>query len=120
MLKELFSFSFLQQAVSLPCTLRKKNSDSSCHGSNNCYVWAALEIQQIAKRNEESSTASAIVNKCLSTSSKHDADDIESLLLNEHTSASDEMSEHPDETTTINTSSVHDKLYDSQHDEYNN
>lgn len=105
----------------MPCTLRKKNSDNSCHGSNNCYVWAALEIQQIAKRNEECSTASAIVNKCLSTSSKHDAEDIESLLLNEHTqdetSASDETSEHPDETTTINTSSVHVKLYDSQHDE---
>lgn len=86
----------------MPCTLRKKNSDSSCHGSNNCYVWA-LEIQQIAaKRNGESSTAGAIVNKCLS-SSKHDKDDIESLLLNEgEISTSNQASDqHDDETDTM-------------------
>ncbi|XP_055310471.1 E3 ubiquitin-protein ligase goliath isoform X2 [Sitodiplosis mosellana] len=95
-----------QRAVSLPCTLRKKNSDSSCHGSNNCYVWA-LEIQQFAaKRNGETSTAGAIVNKCLSSSTKHDNDDIESLLLNEHTnqgesSASNQVSDqHDDEIDT--------------------
>lgn len=81
---DLFLGDFLQ-AVSLPCTLRKKKSDISCHGSNNCYLWAA-EIA--AKRNSESSTAS-IVNKCWSTSTKHDQDDIESLLLNEHTNRSE-------------------------------
>lgn len=68
----------------MPCTLRKKNSDSSCHGSNNCYVWA-LEIQQIAAKRNGESSAGAIVNKCLSSSTKHDNDDNEALLLNEHT-----------------------------------
>lgn len=89
----------------MPCTLRKKNSDSSCHGSNNCYVWA-LEIQQIAaKRNGESSTAGAIVNKCLSSSTKRGDEDIESLILNEHTnqgecSASNQVSEQHDDDET--------------------
>lgn len=47
-------------------------------------MWA-LEIQQIAKRYDDSSAAGAIVNKCLSTTTKHNKDDSECLLLNEHT-----------------------------------
>ncbi|XP_031620664.1 protein goliath [Contarinia nasturtii] len=81
-----------QRAVSLPCTLRKI-SDNSCSGTN--FYLRALEIQQIAanKRNGESNnTAGAFVNKCLSASTKHDKDDIESLLLNEHTNQVQENS----------------------------
>lgn len=85
----------------MPCTLRKKNSDSSCHGSNNCYVWA-LEIQQFAAKRNGESSAGAIVNKCLSSSTKHDNDDNEALLLNEHmnqseSSASNQVADQHDD-----------------------
>lgn len=95
-----FPLYSIQQAVSLPCTLRK-DSDSSCHGSNNCYAWA-LEIQQIAAKRNGESSAGAIVSKCLSSSTKHDNDDNEALLLNEHTnqaesSASNQVSDQYDE-----------------------
>lgn len=59
----------------MPCTLRKKNSDSSCHGgSNNCYLWA---LDVMAKRNDDGSN-------CVSPIVRHGKDDIEHLLLNEH------------------------------------
>lgn len=86
-----------------------KNTENSCHGSNNCYVWA-LELQQYGKRADDSSTASNIINKCLSTTTtKHDNDDIECLLLNEHmnqgeSSASDQNFEQFDETDEPNES----------------
>lgn len=52
-------------------------------------------MQQIVKRNNESSTASNIVNKCLSPTTKHDNDDIEYVLLNEciHDQPVDELDE---------------------------
>lgn len=84
-----FWFSvFSLQAVSLPCTLRKKNSDNSCHGgSNNCYLWA-IHLDVMSKRNENCSN-------CLSPNARHEKEDIECLLLNEHnpceTSASDQL-----------------------------
>lgn len=82
---------FAQASISLPCTLRKcKNSETSCHGSNNCYVWA-LDIQQLSKRNDETSTASTIVNKCRAVTKRRD-NDIEFLLLNEHTNEVGESS----------------------------
>lgn len=78
-----------------------KSSENSCHGSNNCYVWA-LDVQQCGKRNDET-RAGAIKTKCLSTTTKHDKDDIECLLLNEHTNqcesnASEQTSDQFDET----------------------
>lgn len=77
-------FVFSLQAISLPCTLRKKNS-ANCHGgSNNCYLWA-LQLDVMTKRNDDCSN-------CLSPMARHGKDDIECLLLNEcETSASDEM-----------------------------
>lgn len=62
-------------------------------------MWA-LELQQAAKRSDESNnTASNIVNKCLST--HNDNDDIEFLLSNEHnqgeTNASDQPSKQFDD-----------------------
>lgn len=64
----------------------------------------ALEIHQIAanKRNGESTTAATFVNKCLT---KHDKDDIESLLLNEHTNQvenSASNSDKPDDSIDTN------------------
>lgn len=44
-------------------------------------MWA-LDIQQVAKRSEEVSATSAILNKCRAVAKKHDSD-IEFLLLNE-------------------------------------
>lgn len=84
-------------------------------------MWA-LEIQQIAKRNDECSTAGAIVNKCRSNVSKQDSDDIESLLLNEQpqgeSSASDQMSEpHLNKTTT---SIMNDRIHETRSVQNNN
>lgn len=83
--------SILLQAVSLPCTLRKKNTDNSCHGgSNNCYLWA---LDVMTKRNDDCSN-------CLSPNVRHEKDDIECLLLNEHNSCETSASDHLKGTTS--------------------
>lgn len=42
-----------KESISLPCTLRKcktqSATDSTCHGSNNCYMWT-LDYQQLMKK----------------------------------------------------------------------
>lgn len=60
----------------------------------------------MSKRNDDnSSNASNIVNKCFPSSTKHDKDDVECLLLNEcETNASDQSS-NPDENDPLNKSS---------------
>lgn len=94
----LLLFLFSLQAVSLPCTLRKKNSDNSCHGgSNNCYLWA-LQLDVMTKRNDDCS-------HCLSPMARHDKDDIECLLLNEHNPCETSASDEPKGTTSGTTES---------------
>lgn len=80
----------------MPCTLRKKNSDSSCHGgSNNCYLWA---LDVMAKRNDDCSNSPVVRHK--------KDDDIEQLLLNEQepceTSASDQLNVMHSDAESIN------------------
>lgn len=42
----------MHTSISLPCTLKKcKHSDTSCRGSNNCYIWA-LDFNELAQKVE--------------------------------------------------------------------